>query len=300
MKNKIFDIAQRYKLFLIIPAVLVLISISGIIINGLNWGIDFVGGSIAQFELNTTFSTEQIKTITDKYDQNAIITSAGDENTQVIIKSTISFDENTKNAMIDDFENNFNITSEEVLSFDSVSPTIGKELQLQALQASLITIVCILIYITIRFEFLSGIAAIIALLHDIIIVIGFYAIFKRPVNSSFIAAILTILGYSINSSIVVFDRVRDRKKRHGRYEFDQLINDSLVSSCKRTLYSTITTLLAVISLYIFGVTSIKEFTLPMIIGFICGAYSSLFICGSFWYAVKNNNYMKKQAKLKNS
>lgn len=300
MKEKIFDIAKRYKLFLIIPAVLVVISLAGILINGLNWGIDFVGGSIAQFELNRTFGTEEIKVITDKYDTNAIITSAGDENTQVIIRSTISFDEDTKNLLIEDVKTQFGIGDEEVLSFDSVSPTIGKELQMQALKASVITIACILVYITVRFEFLSGIAAIIALLHDILIVVGFYAIFKRPVNSSFIAAILTILGYSINSSIVVFDRLREQKKRHGKYDFAQLVDDSLLSSCKRTFYSTLTTLLAVFALYFFGVSSIKEFTLPMIIGFICGAYSSLFVCGSFWYAIKNGNYVKKQTKLKNS
>lgn len=296
--NKLkINIAKNYKWYMLVSAIIILAGIAAMFINGFNWGIDFSGGSIAQFELNQEFETSDIKAVMDKFDKDAVISSAS-SGTQVIIKSSIDFSDDTKYEIFDAFKAKYNLTQDDMLSFDTVSATIGKDLQKQALLASAITVVCILIYITLRFEFLSGIASIIALIHDILIVLSVYAVFGLTVNSSFIAAILTILGYSINSSIVVFDRVREEKKKHGKYEFAQLIDDSLSRSLKRTVYTTITTLLAVGALYACGVDSIKDFTLPMIVGFISGAYSSLFIAGGFWYYVKQTGYKKGQTKVK--
>ncbi len=282
------DTAKNYKKLLLIAAIFILVGFVGILVNGFNLGIDFAGGSIAQFEINRSFTFDEIRNVSDKYDSSAIISSAGDNGTQVIIKSTIHFDEKTKNAFIDDMQNTFSLTDDDVLSFDSVSPTIGKELQSQAVKAALITIVCVLIYITFRIEFISGLASVIALIHDVLIMLGFYAIFKLQVNSSFVAAILTILGYSINSSIVVFDRVKQVKRKYTKNDYASITDDALKSSCKRTFYTTLTTMLAVLSLYVFGVESIREFTLPMIVGFIAGAYSSLFVAPSIWYAIKKS------------
>lgn len=281
--------AKNAKKLLLIAAAFIIIGIIGIAVRGFNFGIDFVGGSIAQFEMNRTFETAEIKAVTDKYDQNMIISAAGDGSTQVIIKSTVNFDEETKTKIIADFKAAFGISEEDVLSFDIVSPTIGKELRTQAFKASLITIVCVLLYITIRIEFSAAISSIIALIHDVLIMVGFYAIFHLQVNSSFIAAVLTILGYSINSSIVVFDRIRDEKKRQGKNSYASIADASLTKSVKRTIYTTLTTMLAVLSLYVFGVTSIREFTLPMIVGFIAGAYSSLFVAPSVWYLIKSSS-----------
>lgn len=287
------DTKSNSKKLLIIASVFILIGIAAMLINGFNLGIDFAGGSIAQFELGRAFDVDEVKEITEKYDQNIVISTAGDEGTQVIIKSAIHFDEATKNAIIGDMTAAFGLSDEDVLSFDTVSPTIGKELQSQALKASLITIVCILLYITFRIEFVSAVSSIVALLHDVLIMLGFYALFGLQVNSSFIAAVLTILGYSINSSIVVFDRIKQVKRKFGKYDYDQIADSALKSSCKRTLYTTLTTLFAVLCLYIFGVESIKEFTLPMIVGFVAGAYSSLFVAPSIWYLTKTAQANKK-------
>lgn len=281
------DTRNNAKRLLLIAAVFIIAGIIGMVIRGFNFGIDFVGGTIAQIEIGRSFETAEIRTVTDKYDRDMIISSAGDGNTQVIIKSTINFDESVKAQIIDDFCEAFGITDDDVLSFDIVSPTIGKELRSQALKASAITIVCVLLYITVRIEFVSALSSIIALVHDVLIMVGFYAIFHLQVNSSFIAAVLTILGYSINSSIVVFDRIKDETKKHSRSDFVGIVDDSLSKSVKRTLYTTVTTMLAVVSLYVFGVTSIREFTLPMIVGFAAGAYSSLFVAPSVWYLVKS-------------
>lgn len=281
------DTKNNAKRLLLIAAVFIIAGILGMVIRGFNFGIDFVGGTIAQFEMHRTFETAEIKAVTDKYDKDMIISAAGDGNTQVIIKSTINFDESVKAEIIADFCEAFGITDEDVLSFDIVSPTIGKELRSQALKASAITIICVLLYITVRIEFVSALSSIIALLHDVLIMVGFYAIFHLQVNSSFIAAVLTILGYSINSSIVVFDRIKDETRKHSRSDIVGIVDDSLAKSVKRTVYTTLTTMLAVISLYVFGVTSIREFTLPMIVGFAAGAYSSLFVAPSVWYLMKS-------------
>ncbi len=281
------DTKNNAKRLLLIAAVFIIAGILGMVIRGFNFGIDFVGGTIAQFEMHRTFETAEIKAVTDKYDKDMIISAAGDGNTQVIIKSTINFDESVKAEIIADFCEAFGITDEDVLSFDIVSPTIGKELRSQALKASAITIICVLLYITVRIEFVSALSSIIALLHDVLIMVGFYAIFHLQVNSSFIAAVLTILGYSINSSIVVFDRIKDETRKHSRSDIVGIVDDSLTKSVKRTVYTTLTTMLAVISLYVFGVTSIREFTLPMIVGFAAGAYSSLFVAPSVWYLMKS-------------
>lgn len=281
------DTKNNAKRLLLIAAVFIIAGILGMVIRGFNFGIDFVGGTIAQFEMHRTFETAEIKAVTDKYDKDMIISAAGDGNTQVIIKSTINFDESVKAEIIADFCEVFGITDEDVLSFDIVSPTIGKELRSQALKASAITIICVLLYITVRIEFVSALSSIIALLHDVLIMVGFYAIFHLQVNSSFIAAVLTILGYSINSSIVVFDRIKDETRKHSRSDIVGIVDDSLAKSVKRTVYTTLTTMLAVISLYVFGVTSIREFTLPMIVGFAAGAYSSLFVAPSVWYLMKS-------------
>ena len=281
------DTKNNAKRLLLIAVVFIIAGILGMVIRGFNFGIDFVGGTIAQFEMHRTFETAEIKAVTDKYDKDMIISAAGDGNTQVIIKSTINFDESVKAEIIADFCEAFGITDEDVLSFDIVSPTIGKELRSQALKASAITIICVLLYITVRIEFVSALSSIIALLHDVLIMVGFYAIFHLQVNSSFIAAVLTILGYSINSSIVVFDSIKDETRKHSRSDIVGIVDDSLTKSVKRTVYTTLTTMLAVISLYVFGVTSIREFTLPMIVGFAAGAYSSLFVAPSVWYLMKS-------------
>ena len=286
-------ITKKSKIYFIISAVIMVICIAGILINGLNFGIDFKGGTIIQLDLGQTFETKDISEITDKYDKECKITVAGDDGHEVIINSQVDFSEAKKVELLKDFADKFKIDADEaLLSFSKISATIGEDLQRQSITASIITVICILIYITIRFEFLFGIASIIALLHDLIVVIGVYAIFKIPVNSPFIAALLTILGYSINNTIVVFDRIRENRRKFGRYDFGDLVDTSVNQTMLRSINTTITTMLAVGALFVFGVESIREFTLPMIVGFISGLYTSVFVAGNFWFVIKQNRYEK--------
>ena len=146
-----------------------------------------------------------------------------------------------------------------------------------------------LLYITVRFEFLSGVSAVAGLLHNILIMIGAYALFKLPVNNSFVAAVLTIVGYSINNTIVIFDRIRENMRgRKKNVTIFDVVNRSISETMGRTINSTITTLITIVLIYILGVTTIKEFALPLIIGIIAGAYTSIFIASTFWATWKES------------
>ena len=144
-----------------------------------------------------------------------------------------------------------------------------------------------LIYVSFRFKnFKIGASAIIALLHDALVLVSFYAIFRIPLNDSFIAAILTILGYSINATIVIFDRIRENKGKNSKVD-EEIMNNGINESLRRSIFTSLTTFFTVISLYIFGVESVKIFALPIAIGIVCGTYSSIFLAGSIWYMLDN-------------
>jgi preprotein translocase subunit SecF len=298
MKKLTVKVSRDKNKFFILSAAVILFGLIMAFTLGLNFGIDFLGGTVVQIDLHTTFETSDIREITDEYDKTCTITSAGDDATQVVISSKVDFTDEQKVTFFDAFKDKYNLSDDDLLSFDNVSATIGKDLQKQALLASLVAVVGILIYITIRFEFLFGITAVIALIHDLLVVIGVYAVFQIPVNSSFIVAILTILGYSINDTIVVFDRIRENRKKYARYDFANLVDDSINQTIKRSVYTSVTTLLAISALYVFGVSSVREFVLPMMIGFISGTYSSIFVASSIWYIIKEKQAEKLQAKLK--
>lgn len=169
-----------------------------------------------------------------------------------------------------------------ITSINSVKGTTSSRLISDTIKAVVIAIVLMLVYISVRFDFKSGICAVMALAHDVILMFGFYALFQHTMNTSFIAAVLTIIGYSINATIVVFDRVRENTKFMKNASADAIADKSITASYTRTLFSSLTTLFTIGALYVLGVTSIREFALPIIVGIVCGAYSSLFVAPTFW------------------
>ncbi len=173
----------------------------------------------------------------------------------------------------------------EVLAESRIGASISGEIKRSAVIATVIAVILMLLYITVRFEFRSAIAAIICLIHDIVIVIATYAVLGIPVSSNIIAVMLTILGYSINATIVLFDRVRENRKKMGKTDFGVVINISTRQTLMRSINTTITTLLTIGMVYILGVHSIKEFALPLIVGIVAGLYSSVFLSGSVWYTL---------------
>ncbi len=179
-----------------------------------------------------------------------------------------------------------------VYTRDTVSATVGKELGRSAVLSSIIAILLMLVYISLRFEFWSGVAAVISLAQNVLVLVSVYAIFNIPVNSTFIAALLTIVGYSINDTIVIFDRIRENYRFAKKTPFAEVANKSINQSLTRSINTSITTLLSILLLYILGVESIKQFSLPIIIGIVVGTYSSITIASPLWVIFKGE---KKQA-----
>ena len=295
---KKIKVIEKSKTWFILSAVLILISLGSLMIQGLNFGIDFIGGTIITIDLKTPFETSDIRPIVDKYDTDADITNAGDEGTQVIISTKKDLTTDERTSLFADFQEKYSLENTDLLSIDTVSPSIGAEVTQNAIIASLVAVVLMLAYITFRFEFLFGLTAIIALVHDLIIVLGVYSIFQIQVNSPFIAAILTILGYSINDTIVVFDRIRENRNRFGKFEYETLVDTSIWQTMQRSINTSLTTLLAIGSIYVLGVQSIRDFALPLIVGIISGTYSSIFIASTLWCKIKENQAKKIDTKKK--
>lgn len=266
--------------------------------SALNYSLEFVGGTSTNVTFNEDMSIEDI-------DSNVVplieeITGDGNVQTQkvagtneVIFKTrTLSVEEREqfKDAMVDGFA-----VEAEKITAETISSTISKEMQSDAIVAILIATVFMLIYIWFRFKDVRfGASAVIALVHDVLVVLAFYAIAKVSVSSTFIACMLTIVGYSINATIVIFDRIRENMALVGKKEeLKEVVNSSISQTLSRSIFTSLTTFFMVAALYIFGVSSIREFALPLMVGIVCGTYSSVCITGALWYVFRTK-FVKKE------
>ncbi|MBR2477081.1 MAG: protein translocase subunit SecF [Clostridia bacterium] len=277
-----FNIINKRIIFFAISLVVIAAGIVCLCINGLNTDIDFTGGTSITVDLGVASDENAVRSALSSVEGLAISSVQFDGTTAIIKAAAIT---NETDIMVKDAIKAAYPNSG-LPSTESISPTVGKELWGNAALSIGIAAVLMLIYITIRFEFLSGISAVLALIHDMLIMIAIYAIFRFPVNSSFIAAILTILGYSINATIVIFDRIRENSRVMKQAKFGEVVNTSIWQSMGRSINTSLTTLLTTVMVYILGVPSIKSFALPLIIGLIAGTYSSIFIAGQFWVLFK--------------
>ncbi|WP_035356393.1 protein translocase subunit SecF [Acetobacterium malicum] len=294
MKKNI-QVAEKSKIWFAVSLILIAISIGSLFINGLNFGIDFIGGTIVTIELNTPFETSDAKALIEEYDTSADVTYAGEAKTQVIISTKKDLSTEERQALFSKFQEKYNLEDTDLLSIDTVSPSIGAEMANSAMIAAVVAVLLMLVYITFRFEFMFGLAAVIALIHDLIIVLGVYSIFQIQVNSPLIAAMLTILGYSINDTIVVFDRIRENRPKFGKYDFASLVDTSVTQTLRRSINTSFTTLLAIGALYAFGVPAVQDFALPLMVGIVSGTYSSIFIASALWCKIKEFQASKRAA-----
>ncbi|MBC3898299.1 protein translocase subunit SecF [Acetobacterium malicum] len=294
MKKNI-QVAEKSKIWFAVSLILIAISIGSLFINGLNFGIDFIGGTIVTIELNTPFETSDAKALIEEYDTSADVTYAGEAKTQVIISTKKDLSTEERQALFSKFQEKYNLEDTDLLSIDTVSPSIGAEMANSAMIAAVVAVLLMLVYITFRFEFMFGLAAVIALIHDLIIVLGVYSIFQIQVNSPLIAAMLTILGYSINDTIVVFDRIRENRPKFGKYDFVSLVDTSVTQTLRRSINTSFTTLLAIGALYAFGVPAVQDFALPLMVGIVSGTYSSIFIASALWCKIKEFQASKRAA-----
>ncbi len=252
-----------------------------------NYDIQFTGGTSIEISSNgKEVKNDDIDTILkDSINiDNAQIQIIGNGESVIIKTRLLSQDERT--VLIEAISSKYSLT-EDNFSIRDISATISNEMKSKSYLAVLVSCIAMLIYVSFRFKnFKIGASAIIALLHDALVLVSFYAIFRIPLNDSFIAAILTVLGYSINATIVIFDRIRENKGKNRKINAN-LIDNGINQSLRRSIFTSLTTFLTVISLYIFGVESVKIFALPIAIGIVCGTYSSIFIAGSIWYMLDN-------------
>ena len=223
-----------------------------------------------------------ISAIIKSYDTTASIDYLGENKERIQIKTTKNMDESQRLEVFNKYKEKYSLADTDLVQSGYIGASIGKEIQSKAVISVLIASMFMLIYISFRFRYTFGVSAIVALLHDVFIVLAVYALFKVPVNSPFVAAILTVVGYSINDTIVVFDRIRENKKLHTKMDNVKLANISIGQTVSRSINTSLTTLLSILMLYILGVDSIKEFTFPLLVGILSGTYSSIFIASPLW------------------
>ncbi len=291
-----FSFVKHFKIFAAISIVMTITGLVGILltpfnIDLFNFDIDFLGGVTMEYELHTPVTAQVQSQINDFVYQvtgadASSITTAGSDGTQVVIK-TLEIPTEQRDEIFSLCAEEYGLDEEDLISSNYVSASVGGDIRNAAIIASVAAALLILVYISIRFEFRSGCAAVIALIHDLLVMLSMYIILQIPFNMNFIAAALTILGYSINATIVVFDRVRENNRVAGDGEyFADVIDRSIWQTLTRSLYTTVTTLFPVIMIYILGVSSIRNFALPLIIGIVAGGYSSVCISGTMWYKLK--------------
>lgn len=284
------DVVKNKNIFFAIPLLIIIAAIIVYIVaGGFVLGIDFAGGSEMVMDIKTKVDKAEVaKVFKDALGKEpASVQPSLINDSEVTVKSaTLSQDEVEK--VWDAFKTKYNLEDSDRLSMNNISPTIGKELSKGAIVAAIVAIILMLIYISFRFEFLSGVAAIIALIHNVLILLSAYIILRMPLDTTFIAAILTVIGYSINDTIVIFDRTRENVKFSKRESFAVLSNRSVNQSLTRTINTSITTLITIVLLYFLGVSAIKNFALALVIGVICGTYSSICIATPIWVMLRGD------------
>ena len=268
-----FDIAGHRKIWFLISLLVIIPGIICMCVRGFNFGIDFTGGTIMDLRFEQPVTLQEVRSSLAKYDLDG---------------STIQFA--GAEAGIDASEN-------VMIREEKVGATIGGELITNAVLALVISWALIILYVAYRFEWRFGVSAVLALIHDIIIVMAVFSFTQRQIDSSFIAALLTIVGYSINDTIVIFDRIRENLKLHFRRggDVNELVNRSIYQTLTRSLYTVFTVLFTTFALYWFGGETTKDFAFALLIGFAVGCYSSIFIASQLWIELRNRTEHRRPA-----
>jgi len=273
---------KRRKVFYIISLLIIIPGLVSLVMNGLNLGIDFTGGSIIQVQMDSSVRSAQVRSALKEIGmERADVSKSGN---QFLIRTT-ELDQEQTRQLLDALESKFK--NVEFLSAESVGAAIGKELTNKAILAVIIAALAMLVYISLRFEWTFGVAAIVSEIHDILFVLGLFSLFQWEINTSFIAAILTVVGYSINDTIVIFDRIRENLRMKRKEDYANLVNRSITQSLNRSINTVLTSLFALVALLVFGGGNIRYFILAMVIGFVVGCYSSIFVASPVWYDIKN-------------
>ena len=299
--SKRIPLIDKRKVFYCISAVILIIGLGCGVIRGLNFGIDFTGGTMIQMDMGKQVKISDVEKAIAKYDLDPTIIYSGAGNEEIVIRTKVAMENEERAQVIDTINEEFGTTDKDIIAQELFGGSIGKELRNNAILAIIIAAACMLIYIRIRFrQWRFGGAALLGVLHDVLIVISFYAIFQVTVNNPFIAGILTVVGYSINDTIVIFDRIRENLKYMKRGTLVETIDRSITQTLGRSLMTSATTLIVMVPLLIMAGSAIRVFILPLMVGILAGTYSSICVCSPLYYefstAAKVSTY-ERQVKL---
>lgn len=286
-KERSFALLKNYKFFFILSGVVILSGVGVFAVNQFNYGIDFTGGTMIQIDLHQKIDRVQAVEDIAHLSLDPQIVHAGAGNQQIVVKTIQKLDTLKRFEVFEVYKNKYGLNDSDLISSEQISASVSNDIKSSAFISILIATLLMLAYITLRFEFVFGVGAIISLIHDVLVLLAVYAVFRLPVNQSLIAAVLTVVGYSINDTIVVYDRIREDVKHEKTKDYLKLANSSVNSTLSRTINTTITTLVVIVCLYVLGSSSIKEFALPLFIGITVGTYSSIFIASASWALIRN-------------
>lgn len=290
-------IIEKTKIWFGISLLIIVLGIFKIATSGLEQSIEFAGGTVVQVNMTKEFDKAKVDEIILKYAPDAITnkttnaTNTSNVMKEIEIKSKDITDEKV-DSMVTELQVKFG-KEVTITQHDRIGSSLGSETRNKAFLAIIFATLAMLVYVGIRFEFKFGTAAIFALIHDVLIVLAVYAWFRIPIGSGFIAAMLTVIGYSINDTIVVFDRIRENQKWMPKADVKELADASITQTMARSINTVLTVLITLVAVYIY-VPTIRDFTKPLLFGIVSGCYSSIFIASPFWVIFKNMS--KKQHK----
>ncbi len=275
--NTKYDIVSKRKIWYIIALVIIIPCLLSLAFRGLNLGIDFTGGNLFEVKFAQAITEDEIRDVLSEYDQEKATIQLSEEDIALVRTAVLTEDE--LNEIMDGLRDKFGEI--DILRSESVGPVIGGELTRQAILALSIAAVLMIIYITWRFEFFYGIAAIIALLIDTTVTLGVFSIFQIEVESAFVAAVLTVIGYSINDTIVIFDRVRENWSfRKKGVSYEKVVNASIFQTLARSINTLLAVLFILLALFFVGGETTRTFVLAMIVGTVSGGFTSIFLASS--------------------
>lgn len=292
-KGSIKFIKNR-NIFYGISCAIIVLGIVSALVRGFNYGIDFTGGTMIQLDMGKQVEIEEVKDCIADYDLDPTIVYANEDNSQIIIKTIKDLKSSDRTKVIKTIDDKYNLADDAVMASEEFGPTVGQDLRHNAIKSILIAGLCMLVYIRFRFKtWKFGVAAIAGLAHDILITLSMYAIFGFAINNPFVAGILTVVGYSINDTIVVFDRIRENTAFFKKKQNEELIDTSINQTLGRSIMTSVTTLIVMVPLFVMASSELREFLIPLIIGVTTGTYSSIFLCSPIFYELTRKENLSK-------
>lgn len=306
IKMQPFDIIGKRRVFMLASLIIIGVGLVSLLFQGLNLGVDFAGGTNMQFHIDRQFDTAEVREALTKAgfgtaDIRKVGAARDADRRDVEIrlgsnaKGETGLTNDERKLIIKELEAKFGSDGLELMADVTVPPRFGREATSKAILALSLASLGIIAYCAIRFEIRPAVATVAAVLHDVLVVVGLFSIFRVQVDLTFVAAVLTIVGYSVNDTIVIYDRIRENMRAAGRnLDFAKIVNQSIWQSMTRTIYTSLTTFVTVLALFLLGGVTTRNFALAMLIGLISGTYSTVFIATAIWVEWREYDILKKK------